>query len=192
MISSDSGESRKDGGNGIGKKNRTEDKEMIRNLVRNKTVFAILSIVMGIYMCVAGRSVLYSIVRVAGYGLIGAAIIYLVMYFVGQGSRNQVQMGYAIVAGIAGLLIVRLAPTIVNLFPMLAGVGLILTGAGNLAQAAGNGMPLVTKAGPIVTLVLGILILLHPGSIVNLVVTLAGVALILNGLSELDMIRRVW
>ena len=165
---------------------------MIRNLVRNKTVFAILSIVMGIYMCVAGRSVLYSIVRVAGYGLLGAAIIYLVMYFMGQGGRDQVQLGYAAVSGIAGLLIVRMAPAIVNIFPMLAGIGLILAGAGNLAQAAGNGMPLVSRAVPIVTIVLGVLILLHPGSIVNLVVTLAGVALIINGLSELDMIRRVW
>ena len=169
-----------------------EDEDMIRNLVRNKTVFAILSIVMGIYMCVAGRSVLYSIVRVAGYGLIGAAMIYLIMYFVGQGGRDQVQMGYAVVSGIAGLLIVRLAPTIVNIFPMLAGIGLILAGAGNLLQASRNGMPMVSKVGPIVTLVLGVLIFTHPGSVMNMVVTLSGIALILNGLSELDMIRRVW
>ena len=53
-------------------------------------------------------------------------------------------------------------------------------------------MPLVSKAGPIVTLVLGVLIFTHPGSVMNMVVTLSGVALILNGLSELDMIRRVW
>ncbi|MBR2822672.1 MAG: DUF308 domain-containing protein [Clostridia bacterium] len=165
---------------------------MIRSIVRNKTVLAILSIVMGIYMCVAGRNVLYSIIRVAGYGLIGAAIIYLVLYLTGQNGRDQVKMGYAIVSGIAGLLIVRLAPAIVNLFPILAGVGLILAGIGNLTQAAGSGMPMVSKVGPIVTLVLGLLILTHPGTVVNMVVTLAGIALILNGLSELEMIRRVW
>lgn len=170
----------------------TEEKDMIRSIVRNKTVLAILSIVMGIYMCVAGRNVLYSIIRVAGYGLIGAAIIYLVLYLTGQNGRDQVKMGYAIVSGIAGLLIVRLAPAIVNLFPILAGVGLILAGIGNLTQAAGSGMPMVSKVGPIVTLVLGLLILTHPGTVVNMVVTLAGIALILNGLSELEMIRRVW
>ncbi len=165
---------------------------MIRNIIRNKHILAVLSIIMGIYMCIAGRSVLYTIVRVAGYGLVGAAVVYAAMYFFGRNGREQVQLGYAVVSGIAGLLIVRLAPAIVNIFPILAGIGLILAGAGNLAQASGNGMPLVTKAGPIVTLILGILILLHPGSIVNMVVTLAGIALILNGLSELDMIRRVW
>ncbi|MBR0387707.1 MAG: DUF308 domain-containing protein, partial [Clostridia bacterium] len=42
------------------------------------------------------------------------------------------------------------------------------------------------------TIVLGALILFHPGAIVNAVVMLAGIALILNGLSELDMIRRIW
>lgn len=176
----------------IPEKMKRKDEKMIRNLVRNKTVFAILSIAMGIYMCVAGRSVLYSIVRVAGYGLIVAAVVYLIMYFMGRDGRDQVKMGYAIASGVAGLLVVRLAPAIMNIFPMLAGLGLILAGAGNLVQASRNGMPLVSKVGPVVTLVLGVLVFTHPGSVMNMVVTISGIALILNGLSELDMIRRVW
>lgn len=165
---------------------------MIRNLIRNKTVFAVLNIVLGIYLCVAGRNVLYTIVRVAGYGLLGAAVVYAVMYFLGQTPRDQVKLGYAIAAGIAGLLIRWLAPAVVNLFPMLAGIGLLLVGAVNLLQARRSGMPLVSMAGPALTAVLGILILLRPGALVNAAVMIAGIALILNGLSELDMIRRVW
>ncbi len=165
---------------------------MIRNLIRNKTVFAVLNIVLGIYMCFAGRHVLDTIIRVAGYGLLGAAIVYAVMYFLDRDGRDQVKLGYAIVAGIAGLLIRVLAPAVVNLFPMLAGIGLILVGGINLTQAYKNGMPLVSMAGPALTAVLGIMILLRPGALVNAVVMIAGIALILNGLSELDMIRRVW
>ncbi len=165
---------------------------MIRNLIRNKTVFAVLNIVLGIYMCFAGRHVLDTIIRVAGYGLLGAAVVYAAMYFLGQGGRDQVKLGYAIAAGIAGLLIRVLAPAVVNLFPVLAGIGLILVGAVNLAQAYKSGMSLASMAGPALTEVLGILILLRPGFLVNAVVMVAGIALILNGLSELNMIRRVW
>ena len=164
---------------------------MLQNLTRNKTLFAVGSIAMGLYMCIAGRSVLYNIVRVGGYVLLATAVGYALMYFFGS-ARDQVQLWYAGVAAIAGLLIVRLAPGIVNLFPVLAGIGLILAGVGNLTHAATeNGLPQTAKVGPILTIVLGGLILFHPGAIINAVVILAGIALILNGVSELDLIRRL-
>lgn len=165
---------------------------MIRNLIRNKTVFAVLNIVLGIYMCAAGQNVINTISRVAGYGLLGAAVIYAAMYFLGQGSRDQVKLGYAIAAGVAGLLLMWLAPAIVKLIPRLAGIALILFGGVNLAQAYKNGMPLFSMAGPALTALLGILVLLRPGFVVDAAMMIAGIALILNGLSELDMIRRVW
>lgn len=165
---------------------------MIQKLIRNKTLFAIVSIAMGIYMCFAGRGVLYNIVRVAGYVMLATAVGYALMYFINS-RQDQVQLGYAGLAAVAGLLIVWLAPVIVNLFPMLAGLSLILVGLSNLLHAAGGaGMPVISKVGPILTIVMGAVILFHPGAIVNTVVILAGIALILNGLSELELIHRVW
>ena len=165
---------------------------MIQKLIRNKTLFAIVSIAMGIYMCFAGRGVLYNIVRIAGYVMLATAVGYALMYFFSP-RRDQVQLGYAGLAAAAGLLIVWMAPAIVHLFPALAGLGLIIVGLSNLMHAVrGEGMPAASKVGPILTIILGTLILFHPGAIVNAVVMLAGIALILNGLSELDMIRRVW
>ena len=165
---------------------------MIRNLIRNKTVFAVLSIAMGVFMCIAGRGFLDGIVRVAGYALLGAAAAYLVMYFFGN-SRSEVQIGYAILAGILGLVIVGMAPAIVKLFPRLAGIGLVLVGAVNLLQASQEGAVSGTsKVGAALTIALGALIFLKAGFIMNMVVVAAGVGLILNGLSELDMIRKIW
>ena len=138
----------------------------------------------------ARRAVQYR--AVAGYVMLATAVGYALIYFFGP-RRDQVQLGYAGLATAAGLLIVWMAPAIVNLFPMLAGLGLIVVGLTNLMHAAREeGMPAASKVGPILTIVLGALILFHPGAIVNAVVMLAGIALILNGLSELDMIRRIW
>ena len=153
---------------------------MIRNLIRNKAVFAVLSIAMGVFMCIAGRGFLDGIVRVAGYALLGAAAAYLVMYFFGN-------------SGILGLVIVGTAPAIVKLFPRLAGIGLVLVGAVNLLQASQEGAVSGTsKVGAALTIALGALIFLKAGFIMNMVVVAAGVGLILNGLSELDMIRKIW
>ena len=165
---------------------------MIQKLIRNKVLFAVVSIAMGLYMCFAGRGVLYNIVRIAGYVMLATAAGYVLMYFFGS-HRDQVQLGYAALAAVAGLLIVWMAPGIVNLFPILAGLGLVVAGISNLMQASqGGGLPSSAKIGPILTIVLGVLILIHPGAIVNAVVMLAGIALILNGLSELNMIRKFW
>ena len=86
-----------------------------------------------------------------------------------------------------------MAPAIVKLFPRLAGIGLVLVGAVNLLQASQEGAVSGTsKVGAALTIALGALIFLKAGFIMNMVVVAAGVGLILNGLSELDMIRKIW
>ena len=42
------------------------------------------------------------------------------------------------------------------------------------------------------TIVLGGLAVLHPGAIANVLTVFAGAALVLNGLADLDLIRRFW
>ena len=85
-----------------------------------------------------------------------------------------------------------LAPSIINLFPRIAGVLLVLAGIFNLTDASrAGGFPAWSRIVPVLTIVAGVLIFFHPGSILNAAVTLAGIALILHGLSELDLIRRI-
>ncbi len=166
--------------------------EMWQRLLRNKILFAALNIILGIYMVIARRSVLNVVIRVIGFALLMTAIAYLLMYFLGH-RRDQIQLYYAGISGVAGLLVLWLIPSLVRLFPVLAGIALIVIGISNLTSVAKGGpFPAYSKAGPIVTIVLGAILLFRPGTALNLAVALAGIALILNGLSELDLIRRFW
>ena len=166
--------------------------ELTQKLLRHKTVFAALNILVGIYLLFTGRGSLYTAIRVIGTALIVAAVVYLVLYF--KGSRqDRMHLYYAGAACAAGLAVRWFAPVLVNAFPVLAGLALIAIGVLNLTSASTIRIfPAYSKLGPILTIVLGVLILFHPGRGLDLAVGICGGALIINGLSELDLIRRIW
>ena len=164
---------------------------MIRQFIRNKTVIAMISISTGIYLMIARKNATYTLIRMVGYALFVAAASYVVLYFV-RGDHDQMKLQYAGGAAVLGLGVQLLAPAILHLLPVLLGLAIIVAGVSNLLGARSQNLPKSAWAGPILTIVLGAVILFHPGSIISTVVFLAGVALVLNGLSELDLIRRVW
>ena len=45
---------------------------------------------------------------------------------------------------------------------------------------------------PTVTVLLGLLVVFHPGAIAGFVVMLAGIAFVVNGLADLNVIRKFW
>lgn len=165
---------------------------MIRRIIRNKTILAVLSVAAGIFLIIARRSALDLIVRILGYGLIAAAAGYVLSYFFGP-DKDQTKLGYALISGIGGLLVVILAEAIVNVFPTVIGLGLLINAIGNLSQSfADPESGIGGKLLPCLVAVAGLLIMIHPGVLVNSVVIVAGVTLIINGLSDLNMIRRFW
>ena len=164
---------------------------MMQQLIRNKTVMAGVSIITGIYLMIVRGGVTTQLFRMIGYALLLMAAAYLVLYFV-RGDRDRVKLGYACSAAVAGLLVQWLAPAILHLFPVLLGISLMIAGIGNLTGARSQGFPKSSWLGPVLTIVLGAVILFHPGSVINTVVFLAGAAMVLNGLSEFDLIRRIW
>ena len=164
---------------------------MMQQLIRIKTVMAAVSVITGIYLMIVRGGVTTQLFRIIGYALLLMAAAYLVLYFV-KGDRDGVKLGYAGGAAVAGLLVQWLAPMILHLFPVLLGIALILAGISNLTGASSQDFPKSAWLGPVLTIVLGAVILFHPGSVINTVVFLAGAALVLNGLSEMDLIRRIW
>ena len=163
---------------------------MIRQLLRNKTVLAAVSILAGIYLMIARKNAPITLIRMLGYALLAAAVAYVVLYFTKD--RDQTKLYYAGGAAILGLLVQWLAPTIVNLLPIALGIAIIVAGVSNLTSARKEGLDKVSWLGPVLTIVLGAVVLFNPGRVVSTVVFLAGAALVLNGLSELDLIRRIW
>ena len=165
--------------------------ETIQRFTRNKTAVAIASIIAGIYLMIARRDATTVLIRVIGFALLGVAAVYLVLYFVGK-NRDQVQLVYAGGAAVLGLLTRWLAPAILNIFPILLGAAIIVAGISNLTAARDPVYPRTSVIGPILTIVLGAVVVFHPGAVMSWIIFLGGAALVLNGLTELDLIRRIW
>ena len=75
----------------------------------------------------------------------------------------------------------------------MIGLVLIINAAANLSQSFSNpDAPITEKILPCLVAVAGLWILFHPGTIINTVVMIAGITLIVNGLTDLNLIRRFW
>ena len=166
---------------------------MLEKLIRNKTIYAIASIVIGIFMIIKRGNMAYDVIRIIGWLLVGMGAAYAVSYFIGE-DKDQVKIGYAILAVIGGLLVVWMAPTIVHIFPVLAGVLLIINGITNYTgvNREDPDAPAYSKGTAIAVIVLGILVIVFSRMIINAVVLIMGICLVLNGLAELNIIRRFW
>ena len=165
---------------------------MLERYLKNKTVMSVAGIVIGVILMIWRGSFVASMIRVMGYVLLAAAAVYLVMYFK-DSKGDQTQLGYAVVCGGAGLLMIFLCRTIVRAFPVIAGVLMILSGVGTLAQVIKEkDVPLLSKILPVVVIVLGILILTQPGRIANAIVFCVGAVFVVNGISGLLANREIF
>ena len=123
---------------------------MLQKLIRNKTIYAVASIVIGIVMIIKGGRMADDIVRIIGWLLIGTGAAYAVNYFTSS-ERDEVQLVYAILAAVGGILVVALAKTIVGLIPILAGIALIvlfvfeIIGIVRALKGSGKPLPFIEK-----------------------------------------------
>ena len=164
---------------------------MLQQLIRNKTVVAAISIITGIYLMIARRNAIGALIQMISYALFVMAVVYLVMYFV-EKDHDQVKLGYACGAAVLGLLARWVVPAILNIAPVLIGIAIIAAGVSNLMAARNLKYPTFSLTGPVLTIVLGVVVLFFSHSVISTAIFLAGVALVLNGLSEMDLIRRIW
>lgn len=172
--------------------NRKGMKDMLERYLKNKTVMSVAGIIIGVILMIWRGSFVESMIRVMGYVLLAAAAVYLVMYFK-DNKGDQTQLGYAVVCGGAGLLMIFLCRTILRAFPVIAGVLMILSGVATLAQVIKEkDVPLLSKILPIVVVILGILILTQPGRIANAIVFCVGVVFVVNGISGLLANREIY
>lgn len=163
---------------------------MAEKILRNKSVLSAAGIITGIILMIWQRTALITLVRVTGYILIAAAIVYLVLYFSGK-DKSEIQIGYAAVTGAGGLLMVLLSRTIVNIFPILMGVALIVSGIITLAQTFRNqDVPLYTKLLSAAAVIMGLLIVVRPTMITNAITFWIGAALTIGGISGLLSAKR--
>ena len=166
--------------------------KMIQRLTRNKTILAIASIVIGVFMMIRRGAMVAGMLKIVGYLLIAAGAAYLIYYFVGK-NREGVRLGYAAAAAVAGLVLVLKPHSVLSIFPIIAGAALVINGIGNLIQASsGDTAPSYSRIVAIVIIIIGALLIFRPFRIWDALVFIMGAALVLNGLADLDIIRRFW
>ena len=165
---------------------------MIQRLTRNKTILAIASIVIGAFMMIRRGSMVADLLRIVGYLLIAAGAAYVIYYFIGK-NREGVRLGYAAAAAVVGLVLVLRPASVLNIFPILAGAALVINGISNLVQASsGDTAPSYSRIVAIVIIIIGALLIFRPFRIWDALVFIMGAALVLNGLADLDIVRRFW
>ena len=110
---------------------------MIEKYLRNKTIMSIAGIVIGLVLMIWRGRVIEQMIHVVGYILLAAAAIYLLMYF--RSSRqNEAQLGYAIAAAAAGILLILLSRFLLSAFPRIIGIVMIVTAAATLLKTYNN------------------------------------------------------
>lgn len=164
---------------------------MLEKYVKNKTVISIAGIVIGLILMIWRGDFVEGMIRVIGFVLLGAAAVYLVMYFVNKPS-DSTKLGYAACSAAAGLLLVLLCKTIYRAFPVIAGILMIISGAVTLIQVfKDKEVPLFNKILPVLVIAFGILILTRPGRIANAIVFCVGAVFVVNGISGLLASREI-
>ena len=165
---------------------------MIQNVTRNKALLAISSIVIGVLLIIFQKHALDTIIRVLGWVLLVTGGLYVLAFLFGP-AKDPIELGFAGMAGIAGLLMVLFAPSIVSFFPIMMGVILILSGLGTLMQASqGDAYPVYSKFFALLTVALGVLILIRPGQTADIILIIIGAGCVLSGLNDLLLTWRFW
>ena len=150
----------------------------------NKLFISIAAIIIGIVLIIWQRSAGVTIIRVTGYIMVAAGILYLIMYF--TRGRDESLLVYAISAIGGGLLIALLAHLIVDIFPIIMGVLMMMNGATAMSLSLRN------KHDPWYMLILyaalialGILIILNPVFISNMLYLFIGISFVVSGVTGL-------
>lgn len=165
-----------------------------RELLKNKAIAAVLSVALGIVIIIARRAALDLLVRIIGGLVITGGIALIAINLIRSDNRSGNMTTILVMGGLAvlaGIILISCAEGIVDFFPTLMGIFLILNGLSHLAVAGTDpeNRILATIMG-IIIIVLGVLIVMHPGFIANATMIFIGSAFIVNGLFDLFMVKQ--
>ncbi len=165
--------------------------ETVKRFMRNKMVPALLSIATGVALIIARGKALEVLVKIIGGLVLAGGVGFLYMYLFGP-ARDLMQLGMTLCCAVAGILCLTNTRLVVDFFPILMGIILILNGLSNLAGAwANRDESILFGIMSVVVIVLGILVIMHPGVMADAIVLYAGIAYTINGLFDLIMLYRI-
>jgi len=166
----------------------------IREQLKNKTVVAVLSIALGIIIIIARRAALDLIVKIIGGLVLTGGVAFAAINLIRPETSNNLKMDLITsgIAALAGIILITCASGIVDFFPIMMGIFLILNGLSHLAVAGTDPENrIIAGIMGIVTIILGVLIVMRPGVIADMVMIFIGASFLVNGVFDLLMVKRV-
>ena len=166
-----------------------------RELLRNKTINALVSIALGIIIIIARRAALDLLVKIIGGLVLTGGVAYLAINLIRPDTTPTLKTDLIIgaLAMAAGIILITCAEGVVDFFPTLMGIFLILNGLSHLAVAgADRENRIVSALMGIIIIVLGALIVMRPGIIADAIMIFIGTAFLVNGLFDLLLVKRVY
>lgn len=168
-------------------------KDFVNSIIKNKAIMAVLSILLGIILIVRQGAAVADLVRILGVLLLIAAVVNLITWLAEKKEeRSNASLAGVIVCAIFGLIFTTTPGWLVALFPVLMGLAIIISSIVNITGLLQSGVrfglftPSLVMS--IISLILGIVVLFHPGATANIIIALVGITFLANGIADLMMI----
>ncbi len=165
--------------------------KFLKSIIANKLIVALLSIALGIILLIMQGGALMTAVKVISFLFMIAGIVYIVLYLMKK-NRSNTTLACALIVLLLGLLFFVRPDIIVNILPVILGVYLIVEGLTNVLAALQhkkNRSFLVGLVLGVLTVLVGFFLIFRAGTVMNIVAIVAGISLIVNGLTDLFTLR---
>lgn len=164
--------------------------EIFQNMVHDKLIMGIMSLVFGVVLVVWQAGAIAEIIRILGILLLIGSAVALLTYFLGRENKgNPSTLATAILGIIVGLIFAYVPEWLIAFFPVVMGIILIVNGILDISMLASS--PARTAAFPlgivlaIFTLILGLVSLFQPLAVADAIVLVIGIAFLVNGVGDL-------
>ncbi|WP_230267771.1 HdeD family acid-resistance protein [Allobaculum fili] len=153
--------------------------------VKDTLVLALLYLLCGLALCFFQGSILTTVVRIIGIVLIAYGAYMLYVYFGVHKSADTAPMFSGVPSLVLGLIMVCWPHTIINFIPIIVGVLLVINSivqiqSSLVLKSYGASSWVFSLVVALCLLALGIFLVIKPGSIIDTIMTIAGVALIVQ------------
>lgn len=156
----------------------------------NTILVGVASIILGIVLFMDPTGAAIFAVTLAGIILIVLGVVTLINYIRAGNAGSQVDFFVSLVEIIFGAVLLFWPDYFVNWLVFILGIFIIVTGVGDFSDARiasrlGSPHATVKLVLAIITIVLGVLVTFSPFTFVDVAFTIAGVGLVINGITEL-------
>lgn len=154
---------------------------------KDTLILAVIYLAFGLVLCMFQGSILTTIVRVLGIGLILFGIYELYVYFGLHRSTDMSPLVMGVPALVIGLLLAFWPHLLINFFPIIAGALLIFNSITQIQQSLvlkSANVPgwMIAFVLALLMLACGIFLVLRPSGVINTLTMITGIALIVEAI----------